>query len=355
MDTQCRGHLGALFEAIEYYCQDYRGGKWMPASEPEGPYWFHKLEPLVAGHRPGHYPEKFTCAKAPPGQRGLDRDSMSFGWNERDVPWGTVKDKYPRPHEKMLLGDTIGSAPGADGPRADTLLTKEGQLRLDARHASAGGVGNVLFLDGHVDGISRAEAELRWPTVSLPPPRPAEETQNPLMSVAWWQWLLIAVGVAVPYGLALGGASYLRGLKAAREERQRRKQEEEDRAAQAEAEVERDKARKEYLRTVPSGPLEPVELPGAALHLGGRRFKVQATRELMIGRGGKVHVRIRNDPTVSHEHAKIRPEPRGYVLYDLYSRTGTFVGGERVTRRALADGDSIRIGDTELTFELHSE
>ena len=351
LDTKCRGHLGVLFEAVEFYCQDYRGGKFMPASEVKGPLWFEKLEPLVAGHEAGRSKQKFTCPKAPPRQRGFGRDTVSFGWNELDVPWRTVKDQYPKPREKMLLGDSLGSTPG--GARADTLVTREGELRLDARHASGG---NVLFLDGHVEGLSRAAAGGRWPSLTLSPGRAADEVRNPLLSVTWWQWLLVAAGVAVPYALALGGVGYVRRLRGAREAKRRRREEEAERAARAAAEAEREQARRDFLRTVPSGPVEAVSLPRGVLRLGGRRFQVQATRELTIGRGEHAHVRVRNNPNVSREHAKIRPEARGYVLYDLYSRTGTFVAGERVRSRVLADGDRIGIGgDVTLTFELRGE
>jgi len=349
METQCHQHLGELFRATQIYLHPDRGGNWLPASEDGGPYWFEKIEPLVAEYETGGARERFTCPKAPLAQRGFTRETLSFGWNERECPWGTVFNNVMKPRERVVLGDTLGTAP--DGPKADTLVTRSGEFRLDTRHE---GRGSLLFLDGHVEGATRGQATKRWPAFTLAPPRPPGQIQNPLMALAWWQWLSIALAIAVPYALALGGVSYWRRLKKAREEKLRRQEEQEEREARQEAEREREQARKEYLRTVPSGPLEEVELPRGTLHLGNRRYQVQPGREMVVGRAERAHVRIRSD-TVSREHAKIRPEPRGYVLYDLFSRTGTFVGGKRIQGKVLADGDVIRVGDAELTFELRRD
>ena len=47
---------------------------------------------------------------------------------------------------------------------------------------------------------------------------------------------------------------------------------------------------------------------------------------------------------VSRRHARIREEAGGHVLEDLGSRSGTFVGRERVKRLTLAPGDFIAPG-----------
>lgn len=72
------------------------------------------------------------------------------------------------------------------------------------------------------------------------------------------------------------------------------------------------------------------------------------------------------DATVSSQHAKVRLEPKEgvegeeiFVLYDLASANGTFVGakqtyrdeGSRVYRRELQDGDYILLGETTLVFK----
>jgi hypothetical protein len=57
-------------------------------------------------------------------------------------------------------------------------------------------------------------------------------------------------------------------------------------------------------------------------------------------------------PTISGVHCLLEREGRGMVLVDQGAAFGTFVNGERVTRRVLEDDDVIRLGqDVELVFE----
>lgn len=59
------------------------------------------------------------------------------------------------------------------------------------------------------------------------------------------------------------------------------------------------------------------------------------------------------DRAVSGWHARITVGPGGASVEDLASRNGTFVNGERIDgRRALADGDHLRLGDTFLKFSM---
>ena len=58
------------------------------------------------------------------------------------------------------------------------------------------------------------------------------------------------------------------------------------------------------------------------------------------------------DPQVSRRHAELRPVIGGYDLVDLGSSNGTRVDDADVTRTRLADGDRIRVGDTELMIGL---
>ncbi|MGF1468987.1 MAG: FHA domain-containing protein [Sandaracinaceae bacterium] len=50
------------------------------------------------------------------------------------------------------------------------------------------------------------------------------------------------------------------------------------------------------------------------------------------------------DLDASGRHAEIRREGQSWVLVDVGSRNGTLVGGQRVTRHVLADGDEIEFG-----------
>ncbi len=58
------------------------------------------------------------------------------------------------------------------------------------------------------------------------------------------------------------------------------------------------------------------------------------------------------DPRVSRNHAVLEASGRGVELVDLNSENGTFVNGDRITRRRLASGDRVSLGGAvELTFE----
>lgn len=72
---------------------------------------------------------------------------------------------------------------------------------------------------------------------------------------------------------------------------------------------------------------------------------------VVIGRLGSNDLQL-DDGTVSRVHARVDLEPPGFCIEDLGSRGGTLVNGERIQgRRALRDGDEIRIGRVSLRFE----
>src|SRR5262245_42754512 len=79
--------------------------------------------------------------------------------------------------------------------------------------------------------------------------------------------------------------------------------------------------------------------------------RIEVRDSLIIGRASDCGLEL-SDPKVSRWHASIRCEPSGrYRLIDLGSTGGTFVEGRKVSETVLEDGDSIRIGDTRLSFE----
>jgi len=58
-----------------------------------------------------------------------------------------------------------------------------------------------------------------------------------------------------------------------------------------------------------------------------------------------------NFDEVSRHHAEFRRNPKGsFQIIDLGSRRGTYVNGERLTRKVLTEGDMVSIGDA--TFRL---
>jgi pSer/pThr/pTyr-binding forkhead associated (FHA) protein len=68
-----------------------------------------------------------------------------------------------------------------------------------------------------------------------------------------------------------------------------------------------------------------------------------------IGRSEDNQIRIA-EPRASRRHALVAVFADGYTVKDLQSQNGTFVNGERITERTLADGDCIGIGDFQLIF-----
>jgi hypothetical protein len=86
---------------------------------------------------------------------------------------------------------------------------------------------------------------------------------------------------------------------------------------------------------VTSDDTAPVEYRLAALNYLGR----SEDNQIQIAR-----------PGVSRRHALVAATASGFSVKDLQSQNGTFVNGERITERPLADGDTILIGDTRIVF-----
>jgi pSer/pThr/pTyr-binding forkhead associated (FHA) protein len=72
---------------------------------------------------------------------------------------------------------------------------------------------------------------------------------------------------------------------------------------------------------------------------------------ISIGRASDNDV-ILDDPLVSRHHCQLKLQHGAYGLADLGSRNGSWVNGERVSEVALGPGDRIRIGSTEIEFQV---
>jgi pSer/pThr/pTyr-binding forkhead associated (FHA) protein len=55
---------------------------------------------------------------------------------------------------------------------------------------------------------------------------------------------------------------------------------------------------------------------------------------------------------VSRHHCQLKLQHGAYSFADLGSRNGSWVNGQRVTEIALGPGDLIRIGSTEIEFQV---
>ncbi len=74
-------------------------------------------------------------------------------------------------------------------------------------------------------------------------------------------------------------------------------------------------------------------------------------RHFIIGKNDACHLRL-DDDSVDFQHAIVEIIDSDAFLVDMGSSSGTFFGSERIMRKALADGDRFRIGNTELSFRL---
>jgi pSer/pThr/pTyr-binding forkhead associated (FHA) protein len=172
-----------------------------------------------------------------------------------------------------------------------------------------------------------------------------------IFGIAWWHWLLGMTALAGLYYVVAGQIlPFLKGVHNEREEEQTRRREKQEKQQRQEAAQSREAERRKYLKTLPSGPVEEVDLPQARVRLRNRYYPVPRDAEIVFGtaRGCAVQIMVRG---VSRQHAKIRPEPRGYVLYDLLSDTGTLVEGKAIRSKLLENGDRFRLGPVEVLFE----
>ena len=85
--------------------------------------------------------------------------------------------------------------------------------------------------------------------------------------------------------------------------------------------------------------------------MAGSSYPIQA-RGLSIGRSEDRDVVI-PDPAASRHHCSILLQGDEYVLRDMGSANGIFVNAVRIRDCTLADGDLIRIGNTEMRFVRH--
>ncbi len=86
-----------------------------------------------------------------------------------------------------------------------------------------------------------------------------------------------------------------------------------------------------------------------AVLVDGRRHAL-TKRATTVGRSRDCDIVIQ-DSNASRLHAEIRHIGLDYFIVDASSTNGTIVNGQRIRRHALADGDRIQIGTTELTVE----
>lgn len=96
-------------------------------------------------------------------------------------------------------------------------------------------------------------------------------------------------------------------------------------------------------RSAPTGWLEVVPPSGPTTRHG------LPARTVTVGRSEHRDI-VLVDPATSRHHVTLQPRDDQWILLDAGSANGVFVNGARVSELPLADGDTIRIGNTELRF-----
>lgn len=77
----------------------------------------------------------------------------------------------------------------------------------------------------------------------------------------------------------------------------------------------------------------------------------ELTAAVTIGRAQDADVPVR-DILLSRKHCKLEPSGDGHwVVTDLGSKNGTYIGYRQIARHQLKDGDELRIGRTRVTFK----
>lgn len=75
-------------------------------------------------------------------------------------------------------------------------------------------------------------------------------------------------------------------------------------------------------------------------------------RELSIGRNKRCDM-VLSYPTISRLHAVLVFRNHGFTIFDTYSKSGVFVNGEKIDRKAdLTDGDVLSFGGMEFILEV---
>jgi pSer/pThr/pTyr-binding forkhead associated (FHA) protein len=104
-------------------------------------------------------------------------------------------------------------------------------------------------------------------------------------------------------------------------------------------------------RTTLSMTLSDTHTPRLTIHMPGKTWEVPLEREAVtIGRDAAGDV-VLHSPQVSRHHARIERRGEAFVICDLGSTNGCWLGRQRINVHTLQDGDTIRIGNAQLVFK----
>lgn len=90
-------------------------------------------------------------------------------------------------------------------------------------------------------------------------------------------------------------------------------------------------------------------MPPLQAYYGGQKFAVNKDR-FIIGRGKQSSDLTIKDPNVSRQHAMVEFLNGQFYMVDMGSTNGVEYNGQRIARKAIAEGDMFRICDHEVRF-----
>ena len=76
----------------------------------------------------------------------------------------------------------------------------------------------------------------------------------------------------------------------------------------------------------------------------------ELTAAVTIGRAQDADIPVR-DILLSRNHCRLEPSGENWIVTDLGSKNGTYLGYRPITRHQLKDGDELRLGRTRMTFK----
>ena len=85
------------------------------------------------------------------------------------------------------------------------------------------------------------------------------------------------------------------------------------------------------------------------LVLNGETYPLEGRGPWSVGRSDENAVAIK-DPNVSRKHARLLRSENGFIVEDLGSTNGTFLGGAPIDRERIEDGDELTFGQVTAQF-----
>jgi pSer/pThr/pTyr-binding forkhead associated (FHA) protein len=96
-------------------------------------------------------------------------------------------------------------------------------------------------------------------------------------------------------------------------------------------------------------PVQPAYIGGLTAIYQGERTPVNKEK-FIIGRGRQTSDLMIKDPNVSRQHAMVEYQNGVFYMVDLGSTNGVEWNGQRVSRKAITEGDVFKICDHEVVF-----